>query len=196
MKNLNRPPGPLAEIHQQIPGLLRGPLPRRMRGDAQDVHRTGLDLQHDQHVQALQQHRVHVQEITGKDAGRLGGQELPPSRRCPSRRRAEPGRGQDPADRPLPHPVPQANQLTLDPPVSPARILPRQLLDQRAHLIRDRRASRHARVGPFLLTRRRCQASSVHEDLHVRRGVAARQENQPAECPDHEQTDKAKEHET
>jgi hypothetical protein len=62
------PPGPLTQIHEQVPGLLRGSLPYRMRGDAQDVHGPGLDLQHDQHVQALQQHRVHVQEITRQDA--------------------------------------------------------------------------------------------------------------------------------
>jgi hypothetical protein len=51
-----------------------------MRGDAQDVRGPGLDLQHEQHVQALEQHGVDVQEITGKDAGCLGYQELPPGR--------------------------------------------------------------------------------------------------------------------
>ena len=61
-----------------------------------------------------------------------------------------PGGGQDPADRPLPHPVPQAGQLTLNTPVSPARVLPRQLLHQRPHLIPDRRASLRVRIGPLL----------------------------------------------
>ena len=60
-----------------------------------------------------------------------------------------PGGGQDPADRPLPHPVPQPVHLALDAPVSPARVLPRQALHQRPHFIRDRRASRRARIGPF-----------------------------------------------
>jgi hypothetical protein len=34
-----------------------------------------------------------------------------------TRRGTEPGGGQDPADRPLPHPIPQADHLTLDAPV-------------------------------------------------------------------------------
>jgi hypothetical protein len=77
-------------------------------------------------------------------------QELPPGRRRPSRRGTEPGGGQDPADRPLPRPVPQADQLALDAPVSPARVLPRQLLHQCPHLGRDRRSPRRPRISPFL----------------------------------------------
>jgi hypothetical protein len=51
-----------------------------VRGDAQDVHGPSLDLHYEQHIQALQQHGIDVQEIAGEDAGCLGGQELPPSR--------------------------------------------------------------------------------------------------------------------
>jgi hypothetical protein len=145
------PPGPLAEVHEQVPRLLGGPGPGRMRSDAQDVHGPGLDLQHEQHIQTLQQHRVHMQEVTREDARGLGGQELPPRRRRPPWRRAEPGGGQDPVNRPFAHPVLQAQQLALDPPVPPTRVLPRQLLHQRAHLVRDRRASLQVRVGPFPL---------------------------------------------
>jgi hypothetical protein len=90
-----------------------------MRSDTQDVDGPNLDLQHHQYMKALQRHGVYMQEVTGKDAGRLGGQELPPGRRRPPRRRAEPSGSQDPADPPLPHPAPQAQQLTLDPPVAP-----------------------------------------------------------------------------
>lgn len=52
---------------------------------------------------------------TGQDAGRPGGHELPPGRRRPARRGTEPGSSQDPADRPLPHPVPRG---PLVPPVA------------------------------------------------------------------------------
>jgi hypothetical protein len=50
-------PGPLAEIHHQIAGLLGGPGPGRTSGDAQDVHRACLDLHREQHVRPLEQHR-------------------------------------------------------------------------------------------------------------------------------------------
>jgi hypothetical protein len=49
------------------------------------------------------------------------------------------------------HPVPQAEHLTLDAPVPPARVLPRQLLHQRTHLLGDRRPTQRARIGPFPL---------------------------------------------
>jgi hypothetical protein len=62
-----------------------------------------------------------------------------------------PGGSQDPADRPLPHPPPQAEHLTLDTPVPPARVLRRQLPCQRPHLVRDGRLSWRIRVGPFLV---------------------------------------------
>jgi hypothetical protein len=60
---------PLAKIRQQITGLLGGPRPGRMSRHAQDMHRPGLDFHHEQHGHALQQHGVHVQEVTGQDAG-------------------------------------------------------------------------------------------------------------------------------
>jgi hypothetical protein len=51
-----------------------------MSGNAQDVHGPGLDLHREQDIHALEQDGVHVQEIACQDAGRLGGQELPPRR--------------------------------------------------------------------------------------------------------------------
>ena len=50
-----------------------------------------------------------------------------------------------------PHLVPQAKQLTLNPAVAPARVLPRQLLHHCPHLVRDRRPSRRVRISPFPL---------------------------------------------
>jgi hypothetical protein len=97
---------PLAEVHQEAAGLLGGPGPLRMSGDARDVHRPGLDLHHEQDINALEQHGIDVKEVAGEDAGDLGGQELPPGRRGPPRRRPQPGGSHDPADRRLPNPVP------------------------------------------------------------------------------------------
>jgi len=87
-----------------------------MGGDAQDVYGPGLDLHHEQDVHAPEQHGAGVQEVTRQEAGRLGGQELPPGRRRPARR--GPGSGQDPADRALADPVSQAGQLARDAPVA------------------------------------------------------------------------------
>jgi hypothetical protein len=44
------------------------------------VHPAGAVLDEHQHVPALQQHGVHVQEINREDPGSLGVQELPPRR--------------------------------------------------------------------------------------------------------------------
>ena len=71
--------GASAEVHEQVAGLLGGPGAGGVGGDAQDVHAAGLDLHHEQDVQALEEHRVYMQEIARQDPGRLGGQELPPS---------------------------------------------------------------------------------------------------------------------
>jgi hypothetical protein len=92
----------LAAKRQKIACLLGGPGASQMSRDAHDMDGAGLDLHHEQHVHAPQQHGVHVQEVTSHDPGRLGGQELPPRRRCPPRRWPESGGGQDAADRPLP----------------------------------------------------------------------------------------------
>ena len=86
-------------------------------GEAQDVHAAGPDLYHEEHVQALEEHGVNVQEIAGQDAGCLGGQELPPGRRRPPGCGREPGGGQDPADRSRVDAVPEAEELALDAPV-------------------------------------------------------------------------------
>jgi hypothetical protein len=74
------PGGAFAEVHEQIACLLRGPRPRGVRGDAQDVHAAGLDLHREQDVQAPEEHGVYMQEIARQDPGRLGGQELSPLR--------------------------------------------------------------------------------------------------------------------
>jgi hypothetical protein len=79
----------LAEVHSQVPGLLGRPGLGRVASHAQDMDGPGLDLHHEQDIQALQQHSVHVQKVTCQDAGRLSGQELPlflTRRRCQARR--------------------------------------------------------------------------------------------------------------
>ena len=75
-----QPGGVFAEVHEQVAGLLGGPCPGGAGGHAQDVHAAGLDLHREEHVQAPEEHRVNVHEVTRQDPGCLGGQELPPGR--------------------------------------------------------------------------------------------------------------------
>jgi hypothetical protein len=116
-----------------------------------------------------------------------------------------------------PHPVPQAEQLTLNPAVAPARILPGQLLHKVTDILCDRRSSRRVRVRPFPLGQtperaHHCPVSPVrprprdltaqdrhlmpkHQNPRILGGIGPRQEHQPPEDPDHEQVDKADQHE-
>ena len=68
---------PLIEGEGQVAGLLHGPLPGGMGGDAAKVHPAGAMLDEDQYVQSSQQHGIHVQEVDREDPGGLGVQELP-----------------------------------------------------------------------------------------------------------------------
>src|ERR1035438_1573676 len=109
--------GSFAEVHEQVAGLLRGPRSGGAGGDARDVHPPGLDLHHEEDVQACEEHGVSVQEVARQYFGRLRGKELPPGRRHPAWRGAETGRGQDPANRSLTDAVAEADELALDAPV-------------------------------------------------------------------------------
>ena len=110
-------PAAFAEVHEQVAGLLRGPRSGGAGGDARDVHPPGLDLHHEEDVQACEEHGVSVQEVARQYFGRLRGKELPPGRRHPAWRGAETGRGQDPANRSLTDAVAEADELALDAPV-------------------------------------------------------------------------------
>ena len=77
------------------------------------------------------------------------------ARSCRQAGAARRGAGPSPAAarirRMVPSPIryPSPAHLALDTPIPPARVLPRQQLHQRAHLVRDRRSARRVRMGPF-----------------------------------------------
>ena len=52
---------------------------------------------------------------------------------------------------PAPMWYPKAEELALDAPVAPPRVLPGQLFDQLPHLLGDRRTSSAVWVGPLIL---------------------------------------------
>jgi hypothetical protein len=111
----------ITEIHQEVPGLLRGPRSVRVRGDPEDMHVAGTDLDHEQAVQTAECYRaVHVEEIGREHRRGLGVQELAPRRvGVALRHRGNPQGPEDPADRGGADPVAEPEQLALDPLVYP-----------------------------------------------------------------------------
>jgi hypothetical protein len=59
--------GAVAEVHQQIAGLLGYPSPGRAGGDPGEVHATATVLDHHEYVQAAEQDGVDVGEVDRKD---------------------------------------------------------------------------------------------------------------------------------
>src|SRR4051794_25482090 len=91
----------VAEVHEEVSGLLGGPGSVRVSGHAQDMQVAVADLEHEQHVEASQRKRaVDVEEVDCEHAGGLGAQELPPAGiGVPDRCRWDPGARQDPPER-------------------------------------------------------------------------------------------------
>src|SRR6476620_1120943 len=111
-----------------------------MSGYAQDVQVAVADLECEQDVEPPQGERaVDVEEVDREHAGGLGAQELPPtgvglSSGC----RWDAVALEDPPDRRGADTVAELEQLTLDPHVPPARVLPRHLHHQGCEHVVDR----------------------------------------------------------
>ena len=72
-------PGPvrlLAEIHHQVAGLLGGPFPGGMQGDAEDADAPGCVLDHGKDVGLGAVEQVDGEEVAGQDGLGLAVQEL------------------------------------------------------------------------------------------------------------------------
>jgi hypothetical protein len=85
---------------------------------------TSRELDEEQNVEALQEERVDGEEVAFENACRLRSQELGPAWLDPFRRRLDPRLLKDRPDRARRKLDPEPDQLALDPPVSPARVLP------------------------------------------------------------------------
>ncbi len=68
----------VCEVHEQVAGLLGHPRPGRVRRHAQDMNPARRQLHHEEHIQALEQDRVDMEEVAGQDALGLRRQELSP----------------------------------------------------------------------------------------------------------------------
>src|SRR5262249_56459804 len=87
-----------------------------------------------QDVEALEEECVNGEEVALQDARRLPAQELRPARLLSLRSRLDPCLPQDRPDRARREFDPESNQLALDPPVAPGRVLARESRDERADL--------------------------------------------------------------
>lgn len=112
--------------------------------------RRGHHLHHHQHVNTPQGDRVEVEEIRGQQPRRLDPKERSPPGVCVPRRRTETGVAKDPPDRSQADPVAQADEVALDPSMSPARIFPSQPENQLPDLLADPRTAASVREGPMM----------------------------------------------
>ena len=117
------PVGAVAEVHQQVAGLLGDPGPGGVGGDPGDVHAAAVVLDHDEDVEAAQEDGVDVGEVDREDRVGLRGQELSPGRAGPSGRGIESRRPSRSSRRSRRRRMAEADQLALDASVAPAGIL-------------------------------------------------------------------------
>jgi hypothetical protein len=81
--------GLLIEHGDEVAGLLGDPGAGGVGGDTSEVDSSGVQLDEEQHLQPVQEHGVHGEEVAGEDAGCLPAQERPPGGGSRSRRRLE-----------------------------------------------------------------------------------------------------------
>jgi hypothetical protein len=94
----------------------------------------------EQHVQPPQPDGVDGEAVAGEDPGGLLAKKRPPRRRCPPWRGVQAMTAQRCADRGRRDLDPNPEQLALDAPVAPTRILLCQANDQLLHVLVERRA--------------------------------------------------------
>jgi hypothetical protein len=77
--------GTVAEVEEEVAGLLGHPRPGRVGGDTGKVHLPAAQFDDEQHIQPAQEHGVDREEVARQDASRLSAQERPPGGRSPPR---------------------------------------------------------------------------------------------------------------
>jgi hypothetical protein len=82
---MNLTPCLVAEVHEEVAGLLGGPVPGWMQRDAEDADAPSNVLDHGQDVGLSAVEQVDAEEVTGQDRVGLGAQELCPGRPGPRR---------------------------------------------------------------------------------------------------------------
>ena len=149
-------------VHQHVAGLLRHPLPRRVRGHPGQEHAAGRELDHEEHPQPLQEHGLHRQEIAGQEAVSLRGEEPPPAGSRPAWRRVHPRAFEEFAQTvlaPIRYPSWRASPWTRRQP-QPGFSFARRSTSRRSSAATGGRP-RHRRVVQRRRTRPRCQPNKV-----------------------------------
>src|ERR1019366_3139094 len=137
----------LGKITDQIAGDLGNERTGRMLRDAEDVHFSGRQFDDEEHIELLQRHCVHGEEVRGQHALRLGTKELRPCRPAP-RCWPQAVSAQDPSDRTGGDPDPNVAQRTLDSHATPAPILPTEPNDELDQFVPHRRTTRASQFSP------------------------------------------------
>ena len=123
---------PVFEVGDEVAGLLTGPGAGGVGGGGLDVYVSGMDLNHEEHVDPLQRDRaVDVEEIAGQRRRGLGAEKLSPGRAvCSDGGRRYSERLEDPADRGGADPAADLQQFALDALIAPGRVLSSELLGE------------------------------------------------------------------
>jgi len=88
------------------------------------------DLDHQQHVQALEQHRVDGEEVARQHALSLGGHKLPPGQIRAARRRIDARLLEHEPHSAGSHAAPKPQEFTMDAAIPPGRVVCRHPHDQ------------------------------------------------------------------
>jgi hypothetical protein len=138
-------------LDDQVPGLLSDPCALGMVCDAGETNPSGVKIDEEQDVESLQPDRLHGEEVGGEDAMCLGPQELRPGGTLAPRSGTEAVSTKNPSDGRRAHPDADLPQFSLDPEVTPPRVLPGEAEHECPDVWIDRRTSRLARgaVGPL-----------------------------------------------
>ena len=138
----------LAEVHEQVAGLLGGPFPGWMQGDPEDADAPGGVLDHGQDVGLGAVEQVRREEVARQDRLGLGAQEQRPGWPGPPRRGIDAGLLQDLPYRRRRDSYSQPGQFPVDPAVAPAGVLAGQPEDQGPDVPAGSRPAGLAAHGP------------------------------------------------
>ena len=164
--------------------------PSGLVGARDELDPAAVERDEEQHVDPRQQHGLDGQEVTRKHRGRLLAQEASPTETVSLRRRRQPMPDQDRAHRTRRDRNTQAEQLTDDPLVAPARVLSGEPDDELLDFASDRRTSDPtarirptARHQPLVPTQQRPRTHQEHRPGPARQRTAQRRKQYSISLP-------------